>query len=377
MDVDVAGALLAMGGKVAVRNRIAGDLKLAGGKVATQADVIGSVMAAGGKVVLTGRSDIKGNAWAVGGKVEIDGHVGGEVRAAGRLVLIAGDIEGDVHVDGLEVRILPTANIRGNLTYRSPREADIHDDARIQGDVTFIQSEEPTHAVGFAFAAAGAAVVLLLVAMAVLGAAQVLVLPGPSFAAARLSTAEPWKALAIGFAVLVATPVAVAILMSTVVGIPLGLELASGYLITVALGIVIAAIAIGRTGLSRLGRDWDSTSWGRVGVVAIGLLVITVFALIPFLGVLGVFVALSLGTGALLVHVFQGPHPGHHLRPYGGAPSPPRPAAVRSPGRHRRVAEQPRGRCGLSSSSVRRSPPGDRMGSETMRAQIESMGRRS
>ena len=305
LDAAVVGEVLTMGGRVRVDNRIEGDLKLAGGWVENAAQVGGNVMIAGGKVVLAGNSDIKGNAWAVGGRVEIDGAIGGDLRAAGRHVLIAGEVLGNVHVDGLRVRVLPSARIHGNLTYRSPRQADIHADAAIQGDVTFIQSEGPTHMVGFAFAAVGGAVILVLVALVALGAVQVLVIPGLSFAAARLGTAEPWKALGLGFAILVAAPVAAVILMWTVVGIPLGLVLGAVYLVTMALGFTVSAIAVGRKGLTLLGRDWDGPTWGRIGVVASGLLVIAVVALIPFLGLLVVFLALVLGIGALAVQVFR------------------------------------------------------------------------
>ena len=112
-------------------------------------------MMAGGHVILARGADIAGNALAVGGRLDIDGTIGGDMRAAGRRVVIGGEVRGNVQVDALEVSILPTAHIHGNLKYRSPNDADIHAEAVIDGDVTFIQSEEPTHAVGFAFAVAG------------------------------------------------------------------------------------------------------------------------------------------------------------------------------------------------------------------------------
>ena len=306
LDAAVAGSVLSMGGRVRVVNRIDGDLKMAGGHVENAAAVGGNIMMAGGHVILARGADIAGNALAVGGRVDIDGTIGGDMRAAGRRVVIGGEVRGNVQVDALEVSILPTAHIHGNLKYRSPNDADIHAEAVIDGDVTFIQSEEPTHAVGFAFAVAGGAVILTFIALLALGAVQVLVLPKLSFAAARLGMAEPWKSLGLGFALLVAVPIGIAILMSTLIGIILGLVLAALYLITVALGLVIAAIAVGRRGLSILGRDWDDVAWGRIGVGAVGLVVIAVVVLIPFLAMLAVGLALSLGMGSLAVQVIRG-----------------------------------------------------------------------
>ena len=220
--------------------------------------------------------------------------------------MIGGEILGNVHIDALEIEILPTARIRGNVTYRSPQKAAIHSDAVIGGDITFIQSEEPTHAIGFAMAAAGSVVLIMLIAFIVLGAAQVLVLPKISFNSATLGVVEPWKALGLGFAILVAAPFGIAILMSTVIGIPLGIVLVAVYLVIVAFGLVVSALAIGRRGLKFFGRNWDDRTWGRVGVVAIGMLVIAVLAMIPFLGVLVVVLALSLGIGALVVQLARG-----------------------------------------------------------------------
>ncbi|MBT7138057.1 MAG: hypothetical protein HN889_09345, partial [Rhodospirillaceae bacterium] len=173
-------------------------------------------------------------------------------------------------------------------------------------DITFIQSEEPTHAVGFAMATAGSVVLIMLIAFILLGTVQVLVLPKISFNSAKLGVVEPWKALGLGLAILVAAPFGIAILMSTVIGIPLGIVLVAVYLVIVALGLVVSVLTIGRRVLRLFGRNWDDQSWGRVGVVAIGMLVIAVLAIIPFLGVLVVILALSLGTGALVVHLVRG-----------------------------------------------------------------------
>jgi cytoskeletal protein CcmA (bactofilin family) len=305
VNAAIIGNVLAMGGRTRIGGRIDGDLKSAAGDAAVVGSVAGNVMLAGGHTRVERGAEIGGNTWIFGGRVTVDGRTGKDVRAAGRHVLIAGEVMGDLNIDALEVTILPTAHIHGKMTYRSPQEADIHADARIDGDVAFIQSKAPRHVLVRAFAAAGAFVFAIFGGLILIGVVQVLLLPGLSLAAAERAIDEPWKAAGIGFAIIVAVPIGIVLLMSTVIGILLGLVIGAAYLIALALGFMIAAIFVGRWGVRRLGRDWDDRAWGRVGMVVLGLVAIAVVALIPFLGALITVFALSLGIGSLFLQTWR------------------------------------------------------------------------
>ena len=144
---------------------------------------------------------------------------------------------------------------------------------------------------------------LLLVALTILGAAQVLAFPEHSIKSARLGRSSPWRTFGIGFAVLVATPIAAVILLSTVIGIPLGLVLLAAYVVLASLGLGNAALLVGRQSLAWMGRNWDSGAWGRIGLVVIGLLIIAIVGLIPILGAIAVLAAISIGIGASAVQL--------------------------------------------------------------------------
>ena len=302
VDAAIAGDALIMGGRARIGGEIKGDLKTTAGDAVVDAVVGGNLMLAGGHTTVDFGADIAGNVWIFGARVNINGLVGKNVRAAGRHVTIAGEIAGNVHIDALEITVLPTASISGNFSYRSPYEADIREGARIAGDVTFTQSEDPRHVLGRAFAAAGGFVFALIGGLLVLGAEQVLALPGLSLAATGRTSGEPWKAAGVGFAIVIATPIATMLLMSTIVGILLGLVIGAAYLVLLALGIMIAAVVVGRWSVRRLGRDWDDRALGRVAMVVIGLLAIAVVCLIPFL--VGLF-ALALGVGGLVLQTLR------------------------------------------------------------------------
>lgn len=303
LDAAIAGDLLALGGKVEAAGRIDGDAKLSGGRVEVKAQIGGNLMMAGGRLILEPDAVVKGKTWVVGGRIDIDGRIEKELRAAGRRVIIAGEVLGNVHVDAIELEILSGAKIHGKLFYRAPHKAEIHEGATILGDVAYVQSEQPSHMVGSVLAAAGGIVLLLLAALTILGAAQVLLFPEHSIKSARLGRASPWRTFGIGFAVLVVTPIAAVILLSTVIGIPLGLVVLAAYLVLASLGLGNAALLVGRQGLAWLGRNWDSGAWGRIGLVVIGLLIIAIIGLIPVLGAIAVLAAISIGIGASAVQL--------------------------------------------------------------------------
>ncbi len=72
--------------------------------------------------------------------MRIGGKIGGKLRAAGGTITIGGEIGDDVILHAHTISILASAKIDGDLTYRSEQEAEIHPDAQIAGDVTFIRS---------------------------------------------------------------------------------------------------------------------------------------------------------------------------------------------------------------------------------------------
>ena len=143
LDGVISGDALIAGGSVTADGAIAGKLRMMGGEILNRAEVAGSLLAAGGQVVLDSLSRVAGSARLSGAHVEIGGSIGRNLEVLARTIEIAGDISGDVTLRGVDITILPSARIGGDLVYRSAKEADIHADAQIAGDITFIYSQAP------------------------------------------------------------------------------------------------------------------------------------------------------------------------------------------------------------------------------------------
>ena len=183
--------------------------------------------------------------------------------------------------------------------------ADIHPDARIDGDVTFIRSEVPHRAMGSAFAAVGVIGVSVFLGLLLLGVAHVFLFPNLMFTAAQTLTTSPWRAMGLGLVLLLGVPIVMVLLAATLVGIPLMLILGATYLISLATAYFVVAIAIGRRGARLVGRSAEATAWTRIAVLAVGVFVLTLLELIPVLGALVMLLALVLGLGAFAIQAYR------------------------------------------------------------------------
>lgn len=301
IDYESTGNVLVVGGQTTVRGEIDGNLRVVGAQVASHASVTGNMHAAGGRVILRNGARVEGNASLGGNHIRVDGLVGGDVRAVGRRLTISGEVDGNVDLQGLEIRILPSARIKGNLIYRSPLQAEISSEAQISGDVTFIQSERPEAMMGQAFAVAGTIWLSVVAGLILLGIVLLMVSPTLPFAAAAQIRARPWVSFGLGSAVLFGGPITMTILIITGIGLPLAVVMAGLYVVVLALGLLDFAILVGWTCARRIGRGESTSLLWRIVVLAVGLVILSVIALVPGVGALMLIVAFVMGTGAVLL----------------------------------------------------------------------------
>ena len=114
--------------------------------------------------------------------------------------------------------------------------------------------------------------------------------------------ATDFGSLALGFALWVATPVAVALLVVSGIGIPLGLALIAAYLVALLAGLLVALVALG----ALVTRGARNAARGRlVLALVVGLIVLGLLTWLPVAGVVAAAVGLVWGLGALVVHAHR------------------------------------------------------------------------
>jgi hypothetical protein len=244
-------------------------------------------------VVLTGRADISedetvGDVVIFDGPVNIEGSVGGDVIAFNGRVTVTGTVRGDVVSFNGRVTVEDGAQVTGDV--RSRPEAQIDSGADIVGNVGGIDFERVDDAfaaarfgVWFAFSISALILVLLFVWLFPRGA-DATVLAGRS----RTGAAVGW-----GLLLFFGLPIISILLLVTLVGIPLGIALLLAIAPIYALAYTVAAYFLGRT-IIRPPRS-------RFLAALVGIIVVRILALIPFVGGLTWFAATVFGLGLLLV----------------------------------------------------------------------------
>ena len=330
-DVTAAGGTLVIGnrvrqdvmvagGTVTVRGQVQDDVRAAGGDVTIDAKVGDDALVAGGNIMLTSNSTVGGDAMFAGGVVNINGTVNGDLRAAGGNVTINGTIHGNVDLEADQVVISSSARIDGNLNYRSPDKGRISKDAAIRGKTSYTLSERyhPHPAARF----------LSVITFSVAGIVLLLVFPGFTQATSSRMATQFWKNLGLGFALLVATPVAVILLLVSFIGVWVGFPLLAIYLVALILAYILAAFYVAGVGAKWV--HFETGSRGRMIVALVAaLLVLTALRFIPVLGGLITFLLMLTALGAM---AFQF----HELYRGGAAKRRPAPAKKKSARSRRR-----------------------------------------
>lgn len=302
----VRGDVAVGAASVFVAGRVLDDVRAAGQSVVIAAAVGDALLATGEVVRLTAPSRVGGSAWIFGRRVDVSGHVRRELRVAAVRVRVGGSVDGDVFLAARDIEILPTARITGSLTYWSGQEARIAPEARIAGRVVQRQPE-PFDRAGRVLTVLGLVTrALVVVSLFVSGVVLFLLFPQFTVAAARTVIYRPWASLGAGFAVLALTPLAALSLALTVVAIPLALALVALYGLSLLLGIIIAAFALGDLGARAFRQRARPARAARIAGLALAVVALALVRFVPVAGPLVLLVALALGVGAWTLRLYRG-----------------------------------------------------------------------
>ena len=322
VDGTVAGSLIAAGGNVRVSGTVERDVMVTGGTVTITGPVMGSVRLAGGTLTLSGSVD--DDVVAAGGTLDLSpqatvgrdlvfgggtatvaGRVGRDLTAGVGTLDLRGRVERNVKAEVDTLRLASGAFVGGNLTYASNNAAQIASGATVTGTVTHSPAtigEQPTAAQRAADVFVGW--LRLLVGLFALG--LLLVLPFGEFSR-RASDAigrAPLPSLGLGLALLVGVPIVALIVFIVgliVGGWPLSLAALALLAIAAAIGYVLAALFVGRSGF-RLARR---PQIHLVLALLVGLVVLTAVGLIPIVGGIIDLAAVVFGLGALTLTLFR------------------------------------------------------------------------
>jgi len=309
---DINGGIIGAGQDILVKGQVKDSVRVAASTIDIDSSIGGDLVVAASYVTILQSGSVGRDLLVAAAAVQVNGPVGKDIRGnAGKLV-INSSVGGNVDITGGDVKLEPAASIAGNLTYKSERTAEQAKDATVKGEIKHVTPPQPQpsgetigQAIGGLVAAVvGFFVILLLVVAVIKYAAALLtgivfILLARKYIPGLLETlkSNPWPCLGYGALLLFLAPVAIAVACGLVIGIPLGLAALALYILAVYLGHIFTALFIGKW---LLRQHPDANSAGKlIAALALGLLIVYLCSIIPFIGCLTGLAVILFGLGTI------------------------------------------------------------------------------
>lgn len=291
---DIEKSLFIGAGTVAIRGNVGDHARIAGGTITLSGNVGGDLFIAGGTVTINPTVTVKGDLVISGGTVLIEGNILGKMRISGGSVELRGQ-SGETKVWSSKLIVGPKAVINGNLYYKSKNQAQIDSAAKISGKVDFDQIHSNL-AVWFAGMLNLAFLLQILGAM-IVAWLMVHFFPKTLNKLVNSTISKPMNALGTGLLLAFVIPIGLLILLFTVIGIQLAFMVGTIWVTAMIVGGIIGRVIFGSIIIKALTRESDYKADAQAAVV--GVLVLGVISLLPFVGALAGFIVFLLGVGAM------------------------------------------------------------------------------
>ncbi|MFB0556318.1 MAG: hypothetical protein ACETVW_00450 [Dehalococcoidia bacterium] len=298
----VNGSVMAAGRTVNINGDVGHAVRAGGETIIINGDVSGDVMVGGGDVNVASTAKIGGDLLFGAGIARIDGLIEGDIKGGGSEVTISNGVKGNIALKVESLIILPTANIQGDLTYTCEEEADIQSGAQIGGMTTHNLPEvKEKRAKPFPFvlfSGIGGKVTGFLMAL-IAGLVIILLAPRRLTSIAESIRSRPGASAGWGALILFVTPIVAIIVCITIIGIPMGLIALALWGIAIYLAQIPVGLFIGRWIIGHF-RGVEGKAI-MVGALALGLVILRLLRLIPYLGFFIGLAAILFGLGAVVV----------------------------------------------------------------------------
>ena len=312
VDGTVDGDLYVWGQEVTLRGHVTGDVFVFVQTARIEGQVDGSVRGFCNNITISGSVERSLMAWAqvinvdshgsVGRTVSafsqtlgIDGKVGRDLFLFNQTTRIAGTVGGSISQKGETLTIEDSGQVDGTIDFEGEKAPFVSKKAKLASPVHYTHRVKHPDQFGKSSAVWAA---LLAAAFVVFGVVIFLVMP--DFSQEVVRSAENYGAsMGLGVLVLFAVPIASLIAAVTVVGLFVG---ASTFLLW-AIALYAAQIAVGGVvGGWIMGKGKDA--WGRIGRMAVGVLLIRMVTLLPHGGWIKLL-CLLWGMGAISLAIYR------------------------------------------------------------------------
>lgn len=294
--------LFAFGKFINIDGNIDGDLITAGNNLELSGNIKNNIFAAGnsitikgiiGKDVFVGATNvyvekdaiIEGDLIVGTNTLVVEGIVKGNIRAGAKSIKINSLVEKNVYLNVENLSIGAEAKINGDVIYTSAKEANIDPASLINGKIerkqVTVSNTKKNKIHSFVLSFFGTLIV---------GVVLLTLLTKKIDSLSENIKNKFWLNLLIGFVALIVTPFIALILLISLVGTPLALIIIALYAFLIYASKIFVGIYIGKLILK--------DKWHPLASMTLGVFLIYIVSILPFIGGLVSFIVILLGLGA-------------------------------------------------------------------------------
>ncbi len=295
VDGQINGDLLVAGGNVNVRGNVSGDVRIIGGQVTISGKIKGNVSAVYGNLLITDNAVLGGSVAAAGGNLEVYAPITKGLTLAGGSVTLGNLIGGDINAWIGNISLLGSAKVTGDINYWSSEQGDFAQTASISGQISrhdIPKTNQDKNQVNDNKRSIG---IYGIITSAIVGSVILKFAPNFSQKIVNNLKIKPGKNFLWGIAYLMLIPFFVLILFISILAIPLSMIIGALFVITLYISKIFGALYLGSMVFKTLNKDNQTYQALFVGLLIIGLL-----GLIPFVGAIVGFIVFAIGLGGLL-----------------------------------------------------------------------------
>lgn len=320
----VTGNIVAAARSVTLNGEVGDTAWVFGQALDLNGSVGGDLVAYCKSVAIAPGARVEGDATACGAEVQIAGEIVRDLESTGGMIVMQGWVGGDAELKADVVKIDPGARIEGDLDYVSRHRAEFDQLAVVGGEVYWAPGD---HDVRVTTDVVGGGWIFCLLTAIIVGLASIALFSRQVPGIVSLAGQDGLRCAGVGFITSVVVPVALALACILIITIPLVIIAFMVFGLLVYLAKVPVAVWAGHWILGRFGRPQASA----YVALLVGMPVLYLLFLIPYLGRIAWFACLFVGLGAIVLHVMemrrQRTTPGG-MTPTPTAPAQPPPPAI-------------------------------------------------
>lgn len=302
----INGDLTAAGGELFLNSYIADDVRIAVGRTTIDSEIGDDLVVFGGEVILTENARIHGNLRCFAGHIEIHGDVFGKLDIKGADILINGTIRETSKIIGEDITIGTSAKFHKEVEYwNSDGEIDFKNSlVNVKALFNEDLSEEKSQLSMTSFGTNSFKSWVYYILSAFLVILVLHALFRNAFSSAVEGLEHNWlKSFGFGLIYLIGIPLLIIIALLMIIGIPLGLFAMVIFIFSLLFGHLIAALLIVYFLKYKKEKDWGF--WSITFLALLCAIILRLFTIIPYAGILISVVILSITYGALTLKVIH------------------------------------------------------------------------